>query len=575
MRPLRPAVARPRRRARRARRGRRRPRLGDGRPAARAARRSSEVVGELGAVASPDSASPSAMVRCIVPRRVRLSRSSTACCTRAWGKVTEPVGPSSASTPSPMAASTRVEQLVAREPAVAGEHGHGGIGAGDRRDARPGAPSARRAGRVGRRGRSRTDAGRTSPASPCSASSVTKNGLPPVARWMAWAAGSAARQPPASSSSATSSGSRPPTGSRSSRPSRRSVGAEALEVRRRRSRAGPPVADKQHVRRALVAQHVVEQPERQLVGPLQVVEHEHHRPDRRLGLEQFGDGLEEDVALGADLGPHDLHAGHDLGEVGDEQRQRACGPRRRGAAPPARPCAAPSAAPRPSARRERSPRSSPGPTGRSRPRRGPPGRSGSRGATCRRPPHPWRSPSGGGPGAPPPMTPAGPPARRPGRRTARRGGASRRPAGDRGCRGGTCRFAGLGDDRRGRRRHRHRPRARSARGEPLLVGEDGRLQLDELGAGFEAELLDQALPRAVDGAERLHLAPERYRLSISCAANRSCIGLSSTAWSISAMASSWRPSAISASKRTCMATSRSSSRWTAAARPHSVSATSA
>ena len=55
----------------------------------------------------------------------------------------------------------------------------------------------------------------------------------------------------------------------------------------------------------------------------------------------------------------------------------------------------------------------------------------------------------------------------------------------------TCAGAGAGGDRRG---------------EPVVVAEDRRLEPQQLGAGLEPELLDEALPGAVEGPQRLDLA---------------------------------------------------------------------
>ena len=57
--------------------------------------------------------------------------------------------------------------------------------------------------------------------------------------------------------------------------------------------------DHHHPARELVAQDVLDHLERRRVGPLQVVEDDEHRVHRRLGAQQLGDGLEQQVTLDA------------------------------------------------------------------------------------------------------------------------------------------------------------------------------------------------------------------------------------------------------------------------------------
>ena len=148
--------------------------------------------------------------------------------------------------------------------------------------------------------------------------------------------------------------------------------------------------------------------------------------------------------------------------------------RRSGAGPPGTPCAAPCAWPRPSARTGRSPRPSPGPTGRWRRARGPRRRSGRPAATCR--PRPRRR--GGRCGCrrrgwSTTGRAAGPAARR-GRRTRRqpaRTAGPGRATGDAGCGAGCCvrRSRSAVGRRRRRRPLRHRQRGAARLGSWLRI----------------------------------------------------------------------------------------------------------
>ena len=83
-------------------------------------------------------------------------------------------------------------------------------------------------------------------------------------------------------------------------------------------------AEEEHAHRRRRPEQVTEQDERRLVGPVQVVEHEHHgRRGRDLG-EQVGDRVEQPEALGLGVGHHRLgEAGDATREVGDDAHELA------------------------------------------------------------------------------------------------------------------------------------------------------------------------------------------------------------------------------------------------------------
>ena len=315
------------------------------------------------------------MARWSAPRRDRLSRSSTACCTSACGKVTDPVGPSSVSTPSPMRRVDAVEHLVAREAAGAGEHRDGGVGPGDRgqRDearrlvVEPVQPSVEDgADRVGQRLVGRGTVVRELRHEERVATRGPVDGL--GARPGVPAAGGEQLGDVA--------GLEPADGESVEEAVAVEVGAELLEVGARGLRARPRRGDEQHVGGPFVAEHVVEHAEGQLVGEVEVVEHEHERPHRRLGFQQVGHRLEQHVALGA-RPPVGRSA-----RPGRSRRGRArAAPARPGPRPPGAVLRGTRSAARPgglrrSARTGRSPRWWPAPTSRWRPRGAPPRRTG-------------------------------------------------------------------------------------------------------------------------------------------------------------------------------------------------------
>ena len=73
----------------------------------------------------------------------------------------------------------------------------------------------------------------------------------------------------------------------------------------------------------LVAQDVLDHLQRRRVGPVQVVEDDQHGMLRRLGAQQLGDGLEQQVALDARVGAFEAGLGHELLQLREQQLQQA------------------------------------------------------------------------------------------------------------------------------------------------------------------------------------------------------------------------------------------------------------
>ena len=232
----------------------------------------------------------------------------------------------------------------------------------------------------------------------------------------------------------------------------------------------------------------------------------------RLGAQQLGDGLEQQVALdardrGARTGPR-ARAGRARAAAAAAGRAR----RRPGAGPPGTPCAAPCARPRPSARTGRSPRPSPGPTARCAPTlvdlggeaggqprlagAGLPDEQGEVAAAGR-----GSSTRGRAAGPSCSSRPTNSPA------PARSGRAGQRPRATAGCgAGAACRAARVGRRRRGRRRRR---RATPCTAGAARSGSWLRIAVcssDELGRRIEAELVGEHGARARVHAQRVGLA---------------------------------------------------------------------
>jgi hypothetical protein len=72
------------------------------------------------------------------------------------------------------------------------------------------------------------------------------------------------------------------------------------------------------------AQHVAQEHQRQIVGPVQIVEHEEHRRRRPGGLQQRGGGLQRAQLLDLGLGGRGLGDARDArGELGQQRDQVA------------------------------------------------------------------------------------------------------------------------------------------------------------------------------------------------------------------------------------------------------------
>ena len=424
------------------------------------------------------------MARWSAPRRDRLSRSSTACCTSAVREGDRPGGPVLGEHALADGGVHAVEHLVAGEAAGAGEDRDGGVGSGDRGRARRGAPSGRPAGRGGRRGRCGSSrATPSSGAAPWSRELRHEERVAPGGPVDGLGPGPAV---PAAGREQLGdvAGFEPADGEPVEEPVAVEVGAELLEVRGSRS-AAPSSRWRRAARGPVRSWRSTWSSSRRDSSSVRWRSSSTKTSGQTdgLGLEQVGHRLEQHVALGADLGSDDLHAGDDLGEVGHEQGERVpaldhpvlrFGGHRSAARP---------AAPRRSARTGRSPRWSPGPTSRWRPRvrlldepADQPGLAGAGVAgdddhpalpgACRRP---------GSRGAWP--------ARRPARRTAGRGGARGGGQAHRDAGGGPAGALGSAATGAADRRHGIGRRSCSARQSQLVVAEDRRLQPSSSGPG--------------------------------------------------------------------------------------------
>ncbi len=72
-----------------------------------------------------------------------------------------------------------------------------------------------------------------------------------------------------------------------------------------------------------MAQHVFDHLQRRRVGPLDIVQHDQQRVLARLGVEDLDDGLEQEVPLDRRVRTVDAHPGHEVVQLGEQQRQHA------------------------------------------------------------------------------------------------------------------------------------------------------------------------------------------------------------------------------------------------------------
>ena len=112
------------------------------------------------------------------------------------------------------------------------------------------------------------------------------------------------------------------TSRRVSSPSRARAAGDAVELRRRVVGRDADRRQHHHPAGQLVAQHVLDHLERRGVGPLQVVEDDEHRVDRRLAAQQLGDGLEQEVALDAGSGRSARASGTSCSRSGSSRASR-------------------------------------------------------------------------------------------------------------------------------------------------------------------------------------------------------------------------------------------------------------
>ena len=206
-------------------------------------------------------------------------------------------------------------------------------------------PRARRDAGRWRRARSaaaRARSGRSAgaPASPSRrASSNTKKGLPSVISWTVRAsAGGGARPATASTSAATSDGSSPRSAMRSHAGTRASAPSSFESGWSRRTSTSRKVATTSSAAERSSGARNSRRAQRRLVGPVQIVEHEHERALLRAAAQQPGERVEEPEArlLAGEAGrgrqrrQARAQLGHELRQLGRVGAERRAQPLRLG-----------------------------------------------------------------------------------------------------------------------------------------------------------------------------------------------------------------------------------------------------
>ena len=98
---------------------------------------------------------------------------------------------------------------------------------------------------------------------------------------------------------------------------------DPIELRARVVRGDADRRDDHHPAGQLVAEDVLDHLQRRRVRPLQVVEHDQHGVHRRLGPQQLGDRLEQQVALDARVGPLEASLRDETLELGHQEGEEA------------------------------------------------------------------------------------------------------------------------------------------------------------------------------------------------------------------------------------------------------------